>query len=62
MDKTKILEAMYDTLHDSMDWSEMEDYKPIYAHYVSGVIDLTTNLLKKYDEVKNVSHTLESEY
>ena len=49
MDKTMILEAMYETVMDSLEWAfTSEDYN--YPSYVDGITTMTATLLDKIAE------------
>ena len=48
MERITILEILYSTVKDSLEWAE--EYKDIYAAYVDGVMAMAENLLKVVDK------------
>lgn len=52
MDRTTILESVYETVKDSLEWAET--YEEKYYHYIDGVISMSENLLKKLNRTVNV--------
>lgn len=46
MDRMTVLEAMYETVKESLDWA-FECRDDDYSYYMDGVVDVTEKLLEK---------------
>lgn len=49
MNKMEILEAMYETISESLDWA-FECRDDDYAYYIDGVVSATEKMIEKSEE------------
>lgn len=49
MDRMTVLEAMYETVKESLDWA-FECRDDDYSYYMDGVVDVTEKMLEKIEE------------